>query len=496
MAQTTILRGARVIDPAQGIDKITDVEMTDGKIAAIGDIPDRDGAEVLNLAGSIVSAGWVDLHVHAYGNLGFAHPDYIGIHQGVTSFCEAGGPGLDSFSEYKALMTDATVTDLYCGVYLRGLGIISGAYAEGEIRTLGSIDIPAWIDVVNENRDVLKYMKLGAFGYNDWGVLRMGKGVAEILELPTYTHIGEIYEDPVVDTAGPAFGCAEAGDMVTHIYHRNAGSIFTDDGKIRAEVRAAEKRGVLFDIGFGATNFSFDVAERAMANGIYPHTISSDLQQYNVEGPCFSFANVMSCFLPLGMSLTEIVERITIAPAKWLKIDHRAGSLKVGMPADVTVFELEQGEFEIVDCFSETRKSDQQFKPLMVFKDGVRYECDVEMARDERNWLPIIDEEQVPNAAAGINAAQKKFLQALVPALKKFAWDRDVYNLDLAIAIQNVFHATQREQGISLKDALTGTYQCFLEEPFTYQIGLFLSAIDQSFVLERLDEITALKAAA
>ncbi len=496
MSQTTILRGARVIDPAQGIDKITDVEMTDGKIAAIGNIPDRSGAEVLNLAGSIVSPGWVDLHVHAYGNLGFAYPDYIGIYQGVTSFCEAGGPGLETFSEYKALMSDATVTDLYCGVYMRGLGIISGAYAEGDIRTLGSVDIPAWMDVVEQNRDVLKYLKLGAFGYNDWGVLRMGKGLAEILGLPTYTHIGEIYEDPVVDTAGPAFGCAEAGDMITHIYHNNVGSIFTDDGKVRSEVREAEQRGVLFDIGFGATNFSFDVAERGMAADIYPHTISSDLQQYNVEGPCFSFANVMSCMLPLGMSLPDIVERITIAPAKWLKIDHRAGSLKVGMPADVTVFELEDGEFEIVDCFSETRKSDQQFKPLMAFKDGVRYECDVEKARDERNWLPMIVEDQLPDVAAGISAAQKKFLRELVPALEKFSWDCDAYDLDLAIAVQKTFHATQRENGISLKDALTGTYQCFLEQPFTYQIGLFLTAIDCSFALDRLKEITALKAAA
>ena len=27
----------------------------------------------------------------------------------------------------------ATITDLYCGVYMRGMGIISGAYAEGDI---------------------------------------------------------------------------------------------------------------------------------------------------------------------------------------------------------------------------------------------------------------------------------------------------------------------------------------------------------------------------
>ena len=32
-----ILRGARVIDPSQNIDRVTDVRFTAGKVAAIGD---------------------------------------------------------------------------------------------------------------------------------------------------------------------------------------------------------------------------------------------------------------------------------------------------------------------------------------------------------------------------------------------------------------------------------------------------------------------------
>ena len=200
--------------------------------------------------------------------------------------------------------------------------------------------------------DVLKYLKLGAFGDHDSGPLRMGKGLAEILELPTYTHIGEFQVKPRRDTTGPAFEVAERGDMITHIYHENAGSIFGDDGKVRPEVRAAQQRGVLFDIGFGQTNFSFDIAERGMAHGIVAHTISSDLQQYNVLGPVFSFANVMSCMLTVGMPLENIIEACTIAPARALSIDEKAGSLGVGMPADVTVIKVENGDFEYVDCFS------------------------------------------------------------------------------------------------------------------------------------------------
>ena len=72
MGETTVLRGGRVIDPAQGINKITDVQMRDGKIAAVGDVADTPDAKVIDVSGQVVTPGWIDLHIHAYGDLGFA----------------------------------------------------------------------------------------------------------------------------------------------------------------------------------------------------------------------------------------------------------------------------------------------------------------------------------------------------------------------------------------------------------------------------------------
>jgi len=43
------------------------------------------------------------------------------------------------------------------------------------------------------------------------------------------------------------------------------------------------------------------------------------------------------------------------------------------LPADITVFQMEQGEFELADCFKQTRKPTTRFVPLMAFKDGVRF---------------------------------------------------------------------------------------------------------------------------
>ena len=91
--------------------------------------------------------------------------------------------------------------------------------------------------------------------------------------------------------------------MITHLYHGNLGQVIDESGKVLPVVRDAERRGVIFDLGFGGYNFSWDVAEKAFAQDLIPHTISSDLQQFNVVRPVKSLANVMSAMLRLGMTL-------------------------------------------------------------------------------------------------------------------------------------------------------------------------------------------------
>ena len=289
-----ILENAHVIDPAQGIDRVCEIVIENGRIAGIGeaDRSDRtDGAEVIDLTGLYASPGLVDLHVHAYGTLGFADPDSIGIRQGVTTFVEAGGPGIGTFEEYLALMTGRTATSLYVGLYFRPMGIIGLNYIEGKIRSLMDIPIAQWIDLAAAHSDVLRYLKIGAFGSYGTGPLKIGKGLAEILGLPLYVHIGEFQERPDQLSTVEIFRIAEAGDMITHVYHNNLGGILGEDGKVLREVVEAERRGVLFDIGFGGYNFSWDVAEKAYAQDLVPHLLSSDLQQFNVNGPTYSFVN-------------------------------------------------------------------------------------------------------------------------------------------------------------------------------------------------------------
>jgi dihydroorotase len=59
-----LIKGGRVIDPAQGIDKIMDLLIADGIIIDSGaNLPDQD-CEVVNADGNLVCPGFIDMHVH------------------------------------------------------------------------------------------------------------------------------------------------------------------------------------------------------------------------------------------------------------------------------------------------------------------------------------------------------------------------------------------------------------------------------------------------
>ena len=488
-ASSIVLTNAHIIDPASGRNGRGSVLIRDGLIAGAGDIEIPPDAEIIDLAGAYLSPGWVDVHVHAYGTLGFADPDSIGVYQGVTTFVEAGGPGVGTMDEFVATMAGRTETSLYAGAYIRPLGIIGLTFIEDDVRNLMDVPIEQWIDMLAEHRDLIRYLKMGAFTKMGPGPLKLGKGLAEILDLPLYVHIGEFAATTGKTGSHDIFDIAEAGDMITHLYHGNLGGVLDDTGRVRDVVRAAERRGVLFDIGFGGYNFSWEVAEKAFAQDLVPHMISSDLQQFNVTGPVYSLANVLSVFLHLGMPVREIIERVTINPARALRLDDRAGSLRVGAPADVTVFRIAGGAVALADCSRAERAAQQTIAPVMTFKDGRRYDADLDRCQDESNWFMQIAEDAPPAAVVHFSVTQRAFLHRLRDALCTIDWNIEAskrQDIRKATILQHAVHGAAVDAGLPLRDALDSLYRSFVVKPFAVQSGLFLSRIERTLVLERL----------
>jgi dihydroorotase len=163
------------------------------------------------------------------------------------------------------------------------------------------------------------------------------------------------------------------GDIMTHCFHGKRGGILDDQGQVLPEARAAVERGVLFDVGHGQGSFSWQVAERALAQGLPPSTISSDLHQYNIHGPVHDLATTVSKFLHLGVPLVEAVRKSTETPARTLRQAETLGTLQPGALADVALFDLEEGEFPLTDAEGETRLARRRLLPVATVRAGRIY---------------------------------------------------------------------------------------------------------------------------
>jgi len=133
------------------------------------------------------------------------------------------------------------------------------------------------------------------------------------------------------------------------------------------------ERGVIFDVGHGRGSFSWDVAERALAQGIEPQTISSDLHAYNVAGPVYDLATTVSKFLHLGFSLEHALGKVTATPARALGMAEQIGTLRVGAWGDAVVFDLAEGRFELADSRGDIRVGRQRLVPTTVVRAGKLY---------------------------------------------------------------------------------------------------------------------------
>jgi dihydroorotase len=159
------------------------------------------------------------------------------------------------------------------------------------------------------------------------------------------------------------------GDILTHCFTGGSHRMLTEGGRIAPLAAELQRRGVLLDIGHGAGSFSYQVAEAALAEGILPDVISSDIHQLSVQGPMFDLPTTLSKFLNLGMALPEVIDRATRRPAAAMGRPD-LGTLRVGAPGDIAIFRLEQGEFTFHDVAMDARPGDRRLVCTETLVDG------------------------------------------------------------------------------------------------------------------------------
>ncbi len=266
-----VVKGGRVIDPSQRIDRVADVLSRGGKIAAIRENVEARGAEIIDAHGKIVTPGLIDIHLHIVDK---ESPPGRSLADGVTSVIDGGSRGADNIDE---TLTIAAAAPNRCRLLLNiaHLGINPGGV--GELLNIDAADVQAARRVAAKHRDRIVGIKArlseSVAGNHDLEALRRARLVADPLKIPIMIHMGQ-----TVSPLKQLLQLLRPGDIVTHLYSPPPHGILDDKGQILPEVREARRRGVLFDVGNGRLcHITWEIAERSMAQDFLPDTISTDV---------------------------------------------------------------------------------------------------------------------------------------------------------------------------------------------------------------------------
>lgn len=351
-----VLKNGTVIDPSISRKKEMDLAISNGKIAALEESIDSSEAErALDVSGQFVTPGLIDLHTHVYygGTHWGIDPRDPTVNPGVTTFVDAGSAGAGNFQGFKEFIIDGTERRVKSFLHIAFSGLASGIYLPDQsiiVGELSDIRYAALGPAVETGKmfpeDVLGIKiraSVTAASNNGLQAIELAKRAAGELDIPLMVHVSS--PPPLIDEVLPRL---RSGDILTHAFRGSPNSLLRN-GEIIPEFIDAVERGVRIDIGHGGNSFSFDVTRQLLDEGYRPDVISSDVHVFSIEGPAHDLLTTMSKFLNLGHPLMEVIEATTTAPSRVLGLDSDAGSLEEGRWADVTVLEIEKGEFQFLD---------------------------------------------------------------------------------------------------------------------------------------------------
>jgi dihydroorotase len=322
----------------------------------------------------------IDLHVHVFwgvSHLGI-EPDPHCVAKGVTTAVDAGSAGADTFPGFRRYVIDVSATRLFAQLNISSQGMISRE--TGELDDIKWASVSKAIATIERHRDVILGVKVRLTRHSLVGEtagirpLHLARDAADAAGLPIMVHPQGAWCDSLDDI----LAVMRERDILTHCYHGSSHGILNPDGTVRGSVRSALERGVIFDVGHGAGSFSWDVAEQAISQGVEPQTISSDLHLYNVNGPVYDLATTAGKFLHLGLSLDEVLCKVTATPARVIRMSDRIGTLAVGAWGDAVVLEEQEGDFKLWDTRGQVRIGRRRLVPVMVVRAGRIYRGDVE----------------------------------------------------------------------------------------------------------------------
>jgi dihydroorotase len=377
-----LLKGGHVIDPANHIDEVRDVAVSQGKIAAVEkNIPADQAGKVVDVSNLYVTPGLIDIHFHiGHGGAplnwfapdGRSHfsplgiPADLALQSGVTTIVDAGTSGADTFLQEKEEVIDHARVRV-----LAFLNIVSNGMQGGLEQSVDEMDVKLCSDTIKKYPDIIVGVKTAHYWTNlpwdgehtPWAAVDRAIACAQAANVPVmydfWPRPDRTYEDLILNKMRP-------GDIHTHVFAQQF-PIILSDGKINPALAPARARGVIFDVGYGSGSFWFRNAVPAEKQGFIPDSFSTDLHVGNYN--TVSMTNIMSEFLSMGVPLQDVIARSTFNPANEI---HRPelGTLSVGKDADIAVLDVMKGHFGFIDCGLARMNGNVKLTALMTIRAG------------------------------------------------------------------------------------------------------------------------------
>lgn len=377
-----LIKNARVIDPSQNLDKVSDIYIEDGKIAEIGAFDTAD--EVIDASGLIAAPGLVDMHVHLRDPGQVYKEDIISgcraaAAGGVTSLlCMPNtNPTVDNAETVRYILDKAKNAD--AKVYVAA-SITKGLMSKEptdleEVKNAGAVALSDDGRPVENTKMLINAMKkapkLGMkitahcenLSIADGGIINEG----EVSKKLNVKGIPASAEDC---GAQREIAYADAFEVPVHICH-----VSTKNSV--AMIRDAKSRGVSVTCETAPHYFSFTEKEllnrdadfrmnpplrteqdrKAIIEGLSDGTIdaiATDHAPHAVEekadfekalngsiGMETSLSAGITNLVKTGyLSINELIKKMSTNPAKILNI--HAGTLKAGADADIVIFDINE----------------------------------------------------------------------------------------------------------------------------------------------------------
>lgn len=380
-----IIKNGHVIDAKNGIDGLRDLAIKDGKIARVATSIDAKAVQVIDANGFLVTPGLIDIHAHVFfgtepnhylsNGLTAVMPDGFSFRVGVTTLVDAGGAGWKSFPTFKKNIIDNSQTRVLSFMNIVGEGMVGGVHEQN----LGDMNAKMTATAAKKYKDYVVGLKVAHYNGPEWKPVDEAVAAGKEANIPVMIDFGG--NNPPKSIRELFFDHLRPGDIFTHAYtdlrpnesgENKVREFIVDDvtKKVKPFVFDAQKRGIIFDVGYGGASFNYSQAIPALQQGFYPNTISTDLHTGSMNASMKDMLNIMSKFLQMGMKLPDVIAASTWKPAQVIKREE-LGHLSVGAIADIAILNLREGNFGFYDKTGFKVTANQKFECEMTIKGGL-----------------------------------------------------------------------------------------------------------------------------